>query len=106
MATRSINIELLLDKQVKDPSGRRAGRIEEIRARKDGESIVVEAYHLGPEALLERLAAPVLRLPLFRALGLHKHVPGRRARWDQMDLSNPDKPVLRCPVDELGTFVR
>ncbi|HMA03758.1 MAG: hypothetical protein ACM34L_04450 [Gemmatimonas sp.] len=106
MATRSINVELLLDREVRDPSGRRAGRIEEIRARRDGEEIVVESYHLGPEALLERLAAPVLRLSPFRALGLHRRAHGRRARWDQMDLSDPDKPVLRCSVDELMTLVR
>jgi hypothetical protein len=103
---RNINIELLLDKEVKDPAGRRAGRIEEIRARKDGDDIVVEAYHLGPQALLERLAAPVVHLQIFRLLGLHKHTHGRRAQWDQMDLSDPEKPVLRCPVDELTKLVR
>jgi hypothetical protein len=103
---RNINIELLLDKEVKDPTGHRAGRIEEIRARKDGDDIVVEAYHLGPQALLERLAAPVMRLWLFRALGLHVHTHGRRAQWDQMDLSDPEKPVLRCPVEELTKLVR
>jgi hypothetical protein len=106
MNMRSINIELLLDKKVEDSSGRRAGRIEEIRARKDGEEIVVEAYHLGPQALLERLAAPVMRLGLLRALGVHAHTHGWRARWDQMDLSDPDKPVLRCPVSELAKLVR
>jgi hypothetical protein len=103
---RSINVELLLDREVKDPSGRRAGRIEEIRARKDAEAIVVEAYHLGSQALLERLAAPVMRLRLFRALGLHKHAHGLRARWDQMDLSDPEKPVLRCPVGDLAKLIR
>jgi hypothetical protein len=103
---RNINLELLLDKQVRDSSGHRAGRIEELRARREGEEIIVESYHLGPEALLERLAAPVLRLPLFRPFGLHRHAPGRRVRWDQMDLSNPDKPMLRCPLGELETLVR
>jgi len=106
MSTRSINLEQLLGKEITDSSGRRAGRIEEIRARRDGEEIVVESYHLGPEALLERLAAPVLRISLFRMLGLHKHAHGRRAEWDQMDLSNPDKPVLRCPREELVKLVR
>ena len=106
MATRRISLELLLDKAVTDPTGRGAGRIEEIRARKDGEEIIVESFHLGPEALLERLAAPVFRLSPFRALGLHRRAHGRRARWDQMDLSDPDKPVLRCSVDELVTLVR
>ena len=106
MSTRSINIELLLDREVRDSAGRRAGRIEEIRARKEGEEIVVEAFHLGPEALLERLAAPVVRLSIFRAVGLHRHAHGRRVRWDQMDLSNPEKPVLRCPREELARLAR
>jgi len=106
MAAQSINLELLLDREVRDASGRRAGRIEEIRARRDGDEILVESYHLGPEALLERLAAPVFRLSPFRALGLHKRAHGRRAHWDQMDLSDPEKPVLRCSVDELVKLVR
>jgi len=52
------------------------------------------------------LAAPVFRLSPFRALGLHKRAHGRRAHWDQMDLSDPEKPVLRCSVDELVKLVR
>jgi hypothetical protein len=103
---RNINIELLLDREVRDASGRRAGRIEEVRARKKGDEIIVEAYHLGPGALLERLAAPVFRLAPLRALGLHKHAHGRRVRWDQLDLSDPERPVLRCTVDELQKLVR
>ena len=103
---RRINVELLLGRVVRDSSGRRAGRIEELRARKEGEEIVVDAYHLGPEALLERLAAPVLRFSLFRALGLHKHAHGRRVRWDQLDLSDPERPVLNCTIDELPKLVR
>ena len=103
---RNIHVELLLDREVRDSTGRRAGRIEEIRARREGEEIIVEAYHVGPEALLERLAAPVFRLAPFRSLGFHKHAPGRRVRWDLMDLSDPERPVLRCSVDELPKLVR
>jgi hypothetical protein len=106
MGTRNINVELLLDKEVKDSEGRSAGRIEEIRARREGEEIVVEAYHLGPEALLERLAAPVMRLSLMRALGFHRHAHGWRVRWEQLDLSDPEKPVLRCPREELVKLAR
>jgi hypothetical protein len=104
MATRNINVELLLDRQVKDSEGRHAGRIEEIRARRDGEESVVESYHLGPEALLERLAAPVVRLSIFRALGLRAN--GWRVQWDQLDLSDPEKPVLRCRREELVKLAR
>jgi hypothetical protein len=103
---RTIHVELLLDKEVKDPAGRRAGRIEEVRARRDGTSIIVEAYHLGPAAMLERLGAPVLRTAMFRALGLHKHAHGRRATWEQMDLSDPLHPRLRCSVDDFPKLVR
>jgi len=106
MSTRNINVELLLDKEVKDSEGRSAGRIEEIRARREGEEIVVEAYHLGPEALLERLAAPVMRLSLMRALGIHRHAHSWRVRWEQLDLSDPEKPVLRCPREELVKLAR
>jgi sporulation protein YlmC with PRC-barrel domain len=106
MGTRNINVELLLDKEVKDSEGRSAGRIEEIRARREGEEIAVEAYHLGPEALLERLAAPVMRLSLMRALGFHRHSLSLRVPWDQLDLSDPEKPVLRCPREELVKLAR
>ena len=103
---RTIHVELLLDKEVRDPAGRRAGRIEEVRARREGTGIIVEGYHLGPAAMLERLGAPVLRTRLFRALGLQKRTYGRRAKWDQMDLSDPLHPVLRCSVDDLPKLVR
>ena len=106
MAVRNISVELLLDREVRDSEGRRAGRIEEIRASREGEKIVVEAYHLGPEALLERLAAPVVRLPLFRVFGLHRHAHGWRVQWDQLDLSDPEKPVLRCPREDLVKLAR
>jgi hypothetical protein len=103
---RSINVELLLDKEVRDPSGKRAGRIEEVRARREGDEIIVESYHLGPAAMLERLAAPVVRMRFLRALGLHKRTHGRRATWEQMDLSDPEHPRVRCPVEELAKLVR
>jgi hypothetical protein len=106
MPPKSIHVELLLDKEVWDTEGRRAGRIEEVRAKREGSEITVEAYHLGPSALLERLAAPVARMRFLRIFGLHKHTHGRRARWDQMDLSNPHRPVLRCKMEELAKLVR
>ena len=101
-----VHIELLLNRQVRDPAGRRAGRIEEVRAVREGADIVVEAYHLGPSAMMERLAAPIVRLPFMRALGLHRHAHGRRVQWEQMDLSDPAHPRLRCAVEELAMLTR
>jgi hypothetical protein len=106
MSQSEVHVELLLNREVRDPASRRAGRIEEIRAVREGEEIVIEAYHLGPTALMERLAAPIVQSRLLRALGVRHRSHGRRARWDQMDLSDPEHPRLTCPVDELAKLSR
>jgi hypothetical protein len=69
------------------------GHIEEICVeRHDGEYQVVE-YLLGTGALLERWS--VVR-NLF-GIRLRKLI----ARWNQIDLSNPERPRLTCPVGEI-----
>jgi hypothetical protein len=84
-----VRLQDLLGRRVHGPDGAAVGRIEEVRAEeKDGEFVVTE-YHLGPAALLERLAARLGR----------GH--GRAATWDQLDVSDPRKPRLLCPPDEL-----
>jgi len=52
------------------------------------------------------MAAPIIRRGLFAAIGGPRHSHGRRVRWDQMDLSDPEHPKLRCPVEELTKLVR
>jgi hypothetical protein len=49
---------------------------------------------IGVAGLLERLGLG-LRLVVGRKRG------GFIARWDQLDLTNPDRPRLLCPVEEL-----
>lgn len=96
MATRpELRLELLLGRRVLDPEGRVIGRLEEFRARREGEAWVVTEFDIGRAALLERLA--------IRHFGW---VPGQgpagyRARWDQIDLSDPVHPRLTVPVEEL-----
>jgi hypothetical protein len=41
MSAREVRIEVLLGALVRDPAGRRVGRIEEIRAVPDGDGLVV-----------------------------------------------------------------
>jgi hypothetical protein len=90
-----IHLEDLLGRRVRDPSGRAIGRLEEFRARREGEHWVVAEYDIGPTALLERLAV--------RHLGIRwpGRVQGYRANWDQLDVSDPKHPMLTCGVDEL-----
>lgn len=96
MAERSERrVELLLGRKVYAPDGRAAGRIEELRAERENSYWVVTEFHLGPIAVIERLAV--------RHFGftLPGRVHGYRVRWDQIDLTDPDRPRLTCSVDEL-----
>lgn len=85
-----LHVERLLGKPVRGADGEVAGRIEELVARRVGGQRVVTEVHLGPHALLERLSAPLLG-----------HPRGWKARWDQMDFSDPEHPRLRCTRAEL-----
>lgn len=100
MEKTEVHIELLLSKQVRDSDGKNAGRIEEVRAAKQGEEWVIIEYLLGAEALAERLSAQ----GVFQKIG---GLMGRKDRkaltvpWDKMDLSNPEEPKLLVTKEEL-----
>jgi len=89
-----IRLDRLLGRNVRDTNGRRIGRLEEFRAEPRGQGIVVAAYVIGAAALLERLGAGLRLL-------VGSHVRGYVARWDQLDISDPDHPRLTCAVKEL-----
>ena len=94
--TRQVRVEDLLGRRVRSRAGEVVGRLEEVRAERepggDGEHEVTE-YLLGPGAMLERLAV-VTRL-------FGRHPRKLVARWDQLDISRPDRPVLTCPAEDL-----
>jgi hypothetical protein len=96
-----LRLELLLGRRVRDPEGRVVGRLEEFRATRDGDAWEVTAFDVGPSALLERLA-----VRHFGSLVPGTRPAGYRARWDQIDLSDPDHPRLTVPVDELQALRR
>jgi hypothetical protein len=70
------------------------GRLEEIRALGRGTGLVVTEYVLGEAGLLERMHVGVRLL-----FGLERH--GYVVRWDQLDISRPERPRLLCPLEEL-----
>jgi hypothetical protein len=87
-------VERLLGREVRSASNRRIGRIEEFRAEvHDGECQILE-FVIGLAGLYERLGLGVKMI-------VGKRGSGYVARWDQMDLSDPDHPRLTCPVDDL-----
>ena len=90
-----LRAELLLGRKVRSIHGHVVGRIEEMRAEREHDYWVVTEFHVGPTALIERLAV--------RHFGIT--LPGRahgyRVRWNQLDLSNPRHPRLTCHLEEL-----
>jgi len=96
MKARKVSLERLVGRLVRDPDGRRAGRILEVEAEIEGDDCLVREYRLGAAALLQRLGISAGRL-----VGLpFRHEP-LRVPWDQLDLGDPERPRLRCTVEEL-----
>ena len=90
MMADEIHVELLVGRRVLTRNGDSLGRIEEVRANDQAE--IVE-FHVGKQALLERLSI----------LGLLSHKrKGYRVRWDQIDLTDPDRPALTVEEEELA----
>ena len=99
---RRVTVQQLLGRKVKDPSGRAAGRIEEILATWDGRTWTVQAYLLGRGGLADRLSIAGFSSFFVDTLGGYGNPASKKVRWDQMDLSDPHHPCLKCPVDELS----
>lgn len=96
-----VNVERLLGTEVRDVDGTSIGRIEEFRAKRDGDSCLVEAYLIGTSALIERLSAWTLVRPIKRFLGARNLYTVYRVRWQDMDLNDPRHPRLRIAKRDL-----
>jgi hypothetical protein len=91
----SLRLDRLVGREVHTANNRRVGRVEEFRAERRGDAWVIHEYVVGTAGLLERLGLGVRLI-----LGL-KPGGGYVVRWDQLDLSNPERPRLTCPVADL-----
>jgi hypothetical protein len=91
---RELRLDRLVGRVVLSRNNRPAGRLEEFRAERRGSGCVITEFVIGSAGLIERLGLGV-RLLFGRARG------GHVARWDQMDLSDPERPRLTCSLEEL-----
>jgi len=76
------------------------GRLEEIRTEVNRGQFYVTEFLVGSYAVLERLAAWRIGRAVLRVLRAQRK-EGYRIRWDQLDLSDPQRLKLVCEVDEL-----
>jgi sporulation protein YlmC with PRC-barrel domain len=90
MAAQKVHLELLVGKVVHDAEGKKVGRIRSVHAEKEGDDCVVRHWELGGAALLSRFGISALRL-----VGWPLRKEPRKIPWDQMDLSDPEKPRLK-----------
>jgi hypothetical protein len=91
---RELRLDRLLGRQVVARNNQPVGRLEEFRAERHGNGGIVTGYVIGAAGLVERLGVG-LKLLLGRRVG------GYVARWDQMDISDPERPRLTCGLEEL-----
>lgn len=96
-----VNVELLLGRKVVDVNGEKVGRIEEFRAEEDGDGCRIEAYLIGTSALVERLSAWTLVRPIKRGLKTRHIYSAYEVPWQDMDLSDPEKPRLKVAKTDL-----
>jgi hypothetical protein len=86
-----LNIEHLVGRAVRDPEGKKVGRIEELIAEIRGTDWLVVEVHLGGGALLERLVDISTLVPVIGKLA-NRSRKRYRLEWGQLDLTDPNHP--------------
>ena len=103
MKRQEVHLELLIGKRVFALNGQAVGRLEEVRAQlNERNTCFVTEFLMGSYAMLERLSVWRIGRAILRTLHVRKE--GYRIRWEQLDLSDPTRPQLKCEVDELATL--
>ena len=95
MMRRSLRLDRLIGRRVLTANNRPLGRLEECRVEQRGAVWVIRAWVVGPAGLLERLGLGA-RLIVGLSRGSSYVI-----RWDQLDLSDPERPRLLCAVEDL-----
>jgi hypothetical protein len=80
--SRHVRVQDLIGRAVRDGDDNVVGRIQEITAHWRGDECYIDEFELGGQALLERLGIGGKREP-------------RKVPWQEMDLTDPEKPRLR-----------
>jgi hypothetical protein len=92
--SRELRIEQLLGRELLAGNNQPVGRIEEFRAQRRGHGCVATEIIVGMIGFAQRMN--VARIQLFGGKR-----SGYIVRWDQIDVSDPTKPRLTVPAEQL-----
>jgi hypothetical protein len=95
MSPSEVRFEDLVGRVVRNEHGREIARIEDLLVEPEGEDYLVTQYLLGPLGHWHRLLAFLGDVPTLRRLGIGAKRRLRPIPWHWLDLSNPERPVLR-----------
>jgi hypothetical protein len=95
MSAGEVRVEDLLGRVVRSAGGLPVGRIEDLRARPEGDDYVVYEVVLGELGLMAKVFGAAAQLPTFQALGLGRGYRTRAIPWNWLDLTNPAQPRFR-----------
>lgn len=98
----TVNLEHLAGRRVLSQRGKNVGYIEEIRAERDGDDFVVTEFHVGVYAAFVRLSASAIGVAVLDLFRLRRRDGLYRIPWDKLDISDPARPRLLCPMTELS----
>jgi len=96
MTKKTVRLQEIVGRLVRDVNGARVGRIRCVHAERDGDECVIREYEIGTAALLSRFGLSTLSL-----IGWPRHRKPLCVPWDQLDLSDPQRPRLLCTKEEL-----
>ena len=107
MSTRRVRADLLVGRMVRDPEGRKAGRIHEMTievAAPGSADYVVREFKLSAGGWIEALFGSEVPAAAARRAG--RRAPGRTVGWADLDLTDPERPRLRRPLAEIVSPAR
>ena len=103
--SREVALHHLLGTMVRDPNGRRVGRVEELRAEielhEHGNDYVVTKFHVGSFGALESLGGPWFARQLLRLLHPMTSYRSHSIPWHRMDLGDPRQPRTLDTLEQL-----
>ena len=106
MSARTVSLDDLIGRVVRDAEGRRIGRIEELEAEivleRDGSEYVVTRFGVGRWGPFDAIASGLFVQQLVRRIMRATSYAHYVIPWDWMDLSDLEHPRVRRAERELA----